>query len=230
MCKQILSLALSLVCSPSFAYALLAAGSQNRALSTHQSPASWSSGNLGGDDGGTSGPSCFRFTLPSACFGRPRFRNCPEAVPSRGLAPFGKIREDLGQCVGEETGGPGDRKNRFFSPRALWCVTTRTTTHTCSASTTPPSRRPTHQHQRNLSTFLYFSLLFPSFALCGTCWSSALLVGWFQWFSSHSGVFQSFVTIFSYFHAHIHSEHPEHTIKIIRGLVFRSFKSHTRDY
>lgn len=204
----------------------------NRALSTHQSPASWSSGNLGGDDGGTSGPSCFRFTLPSACFDRPRFRNCPEAVPSRGLAPFVKIREDLGICGGE-TGGQGTGKNRFFSPRALWCVTTRTTTHTCSASTTPPSRRrrrPTHQHQRNLSTFLYFSLFFPSFALCGTCWSSALLVGWFQWFSSHSGVFQSFVTIFSYFHAHIHSEHPEHTIKIIRGLVFRSFKSHTRDY
>lgn len=216
MCKQILSLALSLVCSPSFAYALLAAGSQNRALSTHQSPASWSSGNLGGADDGTSG--------------RPRFRNCPEAVPSRGLAPFGKIREDLGQCVGRRRAVQGTGKNRFFSPRALWCVTTRTTTHTCSASTTPPSRRPTHQHQRNLSTFLYFSLFFPSFALGGTCWSSALLVGWFQWFSSHSGVFQSFVTIFSYFHAHIHSEHPEHTIKIIRGLVFRSFKSHTRDY
>lgn len=143
MCKQSLSLALSLVCSPSFAYALLAAGSQNRALSTHQSPASWSSGNLGGDDDGTSGPSCFRFTLPSACFGRPHFRNCPEAVPSRGLAPFGKIREDLGQCVGRRRAARGQGKIDS-SPPARFGVSPHARPHTHVA----PLRHPRADGQR----------------------------------------------------------------------------------
>lgn len=94
----------------------------------------------------------------------------------------------------------------------------------------PRVARPTHQHQRAICQPSFFLFLLPSVALWDVLGS---LDGWFQWFSSHSGVFQSFVTIFSYFHAHIHStERTPNTIKIINwgGLVFRSFKSHTRDY
>lgn len=110
---------------------------------------------------------------------------------------------------------PGDRENRFFTPPslglALWCVTTRTTAHTHTNGARHPraTNAPTPTQSVNLPFFLSFAL----------CWD----VG-FQWFSSHSGVFQSFVTIFSYFHLHTYTHtiagrtHSVHYIKIIKGL------------
>lgn len=150
---------------------------------------------------------------------------CPEGCLHSGV-PCGSW--------GNERGRPGDQgtgKNRFFSPRARFGVSphARPHTYTCSASTTPPSQR-TNTNAICQPSFLCSLLLFLSSHSAGRA-GALLLVGWFQWFSSHSGVFQRFVTIFSYFHAHKHTLlYSEHTIKITRGLVFRSFKSHTRDY
>lgn len=98
----------------------VAADSQNCELSTHQSPTGWSSGNRDGADGGTSGSSCFRFTLPSACFHRPHFRYSPEAVKFRGgLSPLGVPQGSW--VVGRRARGLGIRgqgKSILLPPRA----------------------------------------------------------------------------------------------------------------
>lgn len=196
-------------------------------LSTHQSAKARS-------NPGTSGPSCFRFTLPSACCNHHRHFRRPssEAVQScisssrRELSPLEGFRM-CGRWWGD---GVQDQGKIDSSPLVggLCGVSPHARPHTHTGGH-PRVARPTHQHQRAICQPSFFFLL-PSVALWDVLGS---LDGWFQWFSSHSGVFQSFVTIFSYFHAHIHStQRTPNTIKIINwgGLVFRSFKSHTRDY
>lgn len=90
MCKCSLSLSLSLSFSLTKALSFFCALSQvrKRELSTHQSPP--------GRHGGTSGPLCFRFTLPVACCccHRPLHFRCRDSVvlqqfqAASGLSPF----------------------------------------------------------------------------------------------------------------------------------------------
>lgn len=193
MCKCSLSLSLSFFLSLGLGGPLsfFCALSQvrKRELSTHQSPP--------GRHGGTSGPLCFRFTLPVACCccRRPLHFRCRDSVvlqqfqAASGLSPF---EAEAFQGFGDGPRGTGkidSSPSPYF--QCNYGVSPHARPHMQYARDTP--EQPTHQHQRNLSTFLFF-LSFAFVVLCsGT---------WFQWFSSHSGVFQSFVTIFSYFHAH----------------------------
>lgn len=114
-------------------------------------------------------------------------------------------------------GTPGGQGKSILLPPPMVCHHTHD--HTCSARDTPERNQRTNTNAICQPSF--FSSPSPSL-LCsaGT---------WFQWFSSHSGVFQSFVTIFSYFHAqtyvhtYIHTctclrRNTPNTIKIIRGL------------
>lgn len=193
MCKCSLSLSLFLSLGLGGPLSFFCALSQvrKRELSTHQSPP--------GRHGGTSGPLCFRFTLPvvCCCCRRPLHFRCrdSEAVvlqqfrAASGLSPF---EAEAFQGFGDGPRGTGkiDSSPSLYFQRNCG-VSPHARPHMQYARDTP--EQPTHQHQRNLSTFLFF-LSFAFVVLCsGT---------WFQWFSSHSGVFQSFVTIFSYFHAH----------------------------
>lgn len=157
MCKCSLSLSLSLSFSRTKALSFFCALSQvrKRELSTHQSPP--------GRHGGTSGPLCFRFTLPVACCccRRPLHFRCrdSEAVvlqqfqAASGLSPF---EAEAFQGFGDGPRGTGKidsspspyfQRNYGVSPHAR--------PHMQYARDTP--EQPTHQHQRNLSTFLFSS-------------------------------------------------------------------------
>lgn len=190
MCKCSLSLSLLFTLRLSLFCALSQV--RKRELSTHQSPYRPTA------DGGTSGPLCFRFTLPVAACCRPLHFRCrcdSEAVQQfRVAAPFG-------WCVPRIRRGDPRGTGKIDSSPPAYGVSPHARPHMQCAR--HPRAQPTHQHQRNLSTFLFSS---PSPSLLCSAGT------WFQWFSSHSGVFQSFVTIFSYFHAQTYVHTYTHTL------------------
>lgn len=112
--------------------------------------------------------------------------------PSAGAVPFTSAAAILRLCSSSERrrgrlhlefqgfggGNPRGGQGKSILLPFLATVCHHTHDHTCSARDTP--EQPTHQHQRNLSTFLFFSSPSPSYSAL-LCWDVVSMVFFTLW-------------------------------------------------